>query len=137
MKKAEEIECRIDTLSLPAGCLVLSKIQIILQEKVFMQQLFWDFVLICSPFVVLFLLLLIKHKTKKISDAAFVVTFGLYMTVLIWITPLDAEILNHVNANKFWIVEGKILKFVFPAYLFFIIIYQFVTIVKKIRKGCV
>lgn len=100
-----------------------------------MRQLFWDFVLIYNPFVVLFLLLFIKIKTKKISDAAFVLIFGLYMTVLIWITPLDAEILNHVNANNFWIVDGKLLKFVFPAYLFFILIYQFVMIMKKFRKG--
>ena len=100
-----------------------------------MRQLFWDFVLIYSPFVVLFLLLFIKIKTNKISDTAFVLIFGLYMILLIWITPLDAEILNHVNSNKFWIVESKIIKLVFPAYLFFILVYQFVTIVKKIRKG--
>lgn len=61
-----------------------------------MCQLFWDFVLIYSPFVVLILLLFIKIKTKKISDAAFVVIFGLYMILLIWITPLDSEILNHI-----------------------------------------
>lgn len=68
---------------------------------------------------------------------AFIGIFWFYMVLLIWITPFNTEILNHINENKFWIVECKFLKLVFPLLLASFLLEPFVMIIKIIREGCV
>ena len=95
---------------------------------------FWTFIDVYSPYVLLSVLITIAATTKKIGSLTIILTFGLYMILLINIVPADVVIYVDEH-NKFLNLMEKIYAIILPCLIVSLNIEAVICGYKLLREG--